>query len=82
MFCQVKKGKIRLFFPHPLHAVLCHCSRLLPVENNIKTPWNLQLEWRSEGRGAEMFSEVTPFEDNISSILLAIVGRIVVTHLT
>ena len=40
------------------------------------------LEWRSEGRGAEMFSEVTPFQDNVSTILLAIVGRIVVTHLT
>ena len=52
------------------------------LKTTEQTPWNLQLEWRSEGRGAEMFSEVTPFEDNISSILLAVVGRIVVTHLT
>ena len=80
MFCQVKKGKIRLFLPHPLHAVLCHCSRLLPVENN-KRP-NLQIERRSGGVQIVLFSDVTLFEDNDSTILLAIVVRIVITHLT
>lgn len=80
MFCQVKKGKIRLFVPHPLHAVLCRSV----VENN-KHP-NLQIKRRSEGGGGGvqivLFSEVTPFEDYDSTILLAIVVRIVITHLT
>ena len=27
--CQLKKGKIKLFIPQPLHPMLCRCSSYL-----------------------------------------------------
>ena len=65
------KGEIKLFLPHPLHAMLCRCF-LSYLRKTTNTPslnggerggvWNL------------LFSKVTLFEYNVSTILSPVVG--------
>ena len=58
MFYRLQKGKINLFFPHPLHAMLCRNFE----RRGGGGVWIL------------LFSEVALFEHNVSTILSPIVG--------
>ena len=64
------RGEIKLSFPHPLHAMLCHCSSYL--YKTTKTATLNEGEWG--GRWILLFSVViTLVEYNASIILLPIV---------
>ena len=64
------RGEIKLSFPHPLHAMLCHCSSYL--YKTTKTATLNEGEWG--GRWTLLFSVViTLVEYNASIILLPIV---------
>ena len=58
------------FLPHPLRAMLCPCSRYLKKTTNTPTLTGGD----KGGVGILLFSEVTLFEYNVSTILSPIVG--------
>ena len=74
MFCGLQKGKMKLFLLHPLCEMLCCCLRHLQL-----TKPHPNFEWSRVWRGGGgwmlivLFSEATPFEDNVSTILSWIV---------
>ena len=67
-FCMLywlQKEEIQLFLPHPLHAMLCQCLSYLQ-----KTTKHPNFEWRgSGGVWIFLFSKVTQFEYNVSTII-------------
>ena len=70
-FSRLQKSKRQLFLPHPLHAMLCHCSSYLQKTRNIPT-------LNGGDRGGVwilMFSEGTLFEYNVSTMLSLIVAN-------
>ena len=74
-FYWLPKGKWKLFLPHPLHAMLCRCSSFL-----FKITNTLFLNG-GEGEGwIPLFSVVTLFEYNVSTILSPIFAYITVPH--
>ena len=72
-FVAFKKGKGSFSFSTSLYAMLCCCLRHLQG-----TKQHPNFEWSRVGRGwgwilIVLFSEATPFEDNVSTILSWIV---------
>ena len=65
VFLTSKGEKKLLFLPHPLHAMLCRCSSYLQKTTNTPT-------LNGGDRGGMwifLFSQVTIFEDNVSTII-------------
>ena len=53
MFCQLKKEKIKLSVPHPLHAICC-CAAVQATCRKQQTP-QLWMEGRGRRRGVNCF---------------------------
>ena len=77
MLCRIRKEKIKHSLPHSLHALLSCCSNNMYLYV-IWEPYSRQL-WieLKEGGGVWIvsFSEVTPFEKSVSTILSLIEAK-------
>ena len=69
-------GEIKLSLPHRLHAMLCCCLNYLKKTTSTPT-----LNGGRGGLWIVLFSEVTPFKDNVLIILSRVVVILVVGRL-
>ena len=77
MLCRIRKGKIKLSLPLYLHAMPSCCSNNMYLYVTWE-PYSPQLCMElKEGGGVWIvsFSEVTPFEESVSTILSLIEAK-------